>query len=86
VLHYFQARANLLLCADSCSSAKWASGEPCLFQYPLPALSGITIQMAFDHCPNSAWPFVSVTCSGAACAVRLAALTPVDIKAHAPHL
>lgn len=51
----------------SCSLDNWLDGQPCLMKMTPTAPVDINIQLAIDHCPNSYWPYISLSCGGAAC-------------------
>jgi len=50
----------------SCTYENWKAGQDCMLQFTIPTF-GIVLQAAIGHCPNSAFPYMSLTCSGAAC-------------------
>ena len=56
---------------NTCTYAQWTAGGPCQLQVPVPNFD-FSLQLALQQCPGSVGqtatlPYVSVSCSGAAC-------------------
>jgi hypothetical protein len=51
----------------TCTYDTWRAGQGCKVAYP-ETVTGATFQLAMDRCPGSPLPYVSLSCSGAACA------------------
>jgi hypothetical protein len=57
---------NVSVDLKSCTYQNWKAGKDCMLKFVF-SVFNIEIQVAIGHCTDNIFPYISVTCSGAAC-------------------